>query len=296
MAKSRRKPHTKAASKSGHTPTPAPANKQPLDWLIICLASLGMLITAYLTWVGMFGSNTAFCAEGSGCDIVQQSRWSTVLGLPVALWGLLVYTAILLFAVRAPLRLKYWKRLWRVTLIGLAISLYLTVAGIVALDAVCLWCLASLATITAIFISVTIRRPESAPGMPWQNWALNNSVILVMILALLHVYYSGLLSPRADPRLTALAEHLDDRGVKYYGAYWCPSCQEQSDLFGAAAEKLPYVECNPNGRQGGLAIACRDNEIEGFPTWVINKRKIQGILKPQELADYTGFDWEGFER
>ena len=36
-------------------------------------------------------------------------------------------------------------------------------------------------------------------------------------------------------RLAALADHLRESGAVFYGAYWCPHCQAQKQMFGAAA-------------------------------------------------------------
>jgi protein-disulfide isomerase len=42
----------------------------------------------------------AACGEGGGCDIVSQSRYSTLLGVPLAAWGLFFYGSVL--ALLAP--------------------------------------------------------------------------------------------------------------------------------------------------------------------------------------------------
>lgn len=60
---------------------------------------------------------------------------------------------------------------------------------------------------------------------------------------------------------------LKDQGVKFYGAFWCPHCQEQKKRFGNSAKKLPYIECSPASGQG-LTEICKENKIEGYPTWV----------------------------
>ncbi len=270
----------------------APDRAAP-DRVAMVLAALGMLITAYLTAVAFWGDRPAFCADGSGCDIVQGSRWSVVLGLPVALWGFALYALIGLIAWRARAGLKRWRRLWHLALLGTAISTYLTITGIVALDAVCAWCLASQGTMTAIFAWVAYRRPHSAPGMPWPQWAMHTAVLLIAAVAVLHVYYSGLLQAREHPTLQALAQHLEESGARYYGAFWCSSCQEQRRLFGASADRLPYVECSPAGRNGPVATACVVADIRSYPTWIVGGQRMEGVLTPEELARYAGFDWDG---
>jgi len=289
MSRSKRKTAGDHRPGTGRAPRPAASP----ELIVLGLAGLGLLITGYLTVVAWLGGGVAFCAEGSGCDVIQQSRWSVVFGMPVALWGFLTYALLALIAWRMPARLKRWQRLWVISLIGVCISLYLTVVGVVALASVCGWCLASLATITAIFVRVVLSRPESAPapGLAWSHWGLNTGAVALLAVGILHVYYSDLLMAPEDPRLTALALHLDETGAKYYGAYWCPSCAQQRRLFGRSADHLPYVECSPEGRNGPRAMACVVEEISGYPTWVIGGQRIQSLLTPDELASYSGFVW-----
>jgi uncharacterized membrane protein len=272
-------------------PTPAKPMAGPA-WPVVGLAAAGMLITLYLTGVAWSGESPVLCAPGSGCDVIQQSRWSVVLGLPVALWGFAVYALLGLVAWRMRPGLKRWRRLWNLSLIGFGISLYLTVVGIVSLDAVCGWCLASLATMGGIFGVVAWRRPPSAPGMPWSHWGLNSAVISVLVLGLLHAYYSGWFDRREDPRLQALAIHLSDTDARYFGAFWCGSCQEQNRLFGPSKDRLPYTECTPRGRGGPMAFACQEASVNSFPTWEVGGQRIEGVLTPEELARLSGFAWD----
>lgn len=291
MAKRSRQPSRRA---------PPRRKKIPLtpDWPIVVLAGIGMVLTAYLTVVAMAGAELPACGAGSSCGVVQSSRFSTFLTLPMALWGFAVYAAIGGFALAMRPSIARWRRIWLLSLIGLAISVYLTVIGIVELDALCGYCLASLATIAAIFVTTIVRRPEGAPGRPWWDWAGGTAALALVIVGVLHLHYSGVFDPSAgpeDPRLRALAQHLQDTDARFYGAYWCPHCNEQKKLFGASADRLPYVECTPDGRNGPVAVTCATNDINQYPTWIIDGRRFPRVLEPRELARYSGFDWEGFE-
>jgi uncharacterized membrane protein len=279
----------KPATAKHATATAAARPARAAELPVLALAALGMLVTLYLTLIAWSGDAPALCAPGSGCDVVQGSRWSTVLGLPVALWGFAVYALIAVIAWRMRPGLKRWRRLWNLALLGVGISVYLTVVGIVSLDAVCGWCLASLAAISAIFATVALRRPVSAPGMPWTHWGINSALVLLVSTGLLHAYYSGVFQQREHPRLQALATHLADTGARYYGAFWCGACQEQRRHFGASADRLPYIECSPRGRGGPSATACVVADIGSYPTWVIDGQRIEGVLTPDELARLSGF-------
>ena len=86
----------------------------------------------------------------------------------------------------------------------------------------------------------------------------------------------------------ALAARLRDAGAQMYGAFWCSHCFEQKEAFGADAQAaLPYVECYPDGYKGPQSInqACKDAGIEGFPTWVINGRKVEGDWSLRALGE-----------
>ena len=73
----------------------------------------------------------------------------------------------------------------------------------------------------------------------------------------------------------------------FYGAWWCPHCTHQKDLFGPdAAERLPYVECDrdDSGRQRCAAAA-----IRVFPTWDLNGERREGLLTIEELRIWSGY-------
>lgn len=271
-----------------------PRQRLTPDWPTLVLALLGVLLTAYLTWIAGSGGTAALCGAASDCATVQQSHWSVFLGLPVTLWGMGLYLLIALAASIGAAGLTRWKRVWMLSLLGLGISVYLTVAGLVGLDALCGWCLTSLALISAIFMITCVRRPAGAPGMAWRWWGLNSAALLVVGVGALHLVYSGVFERAEDPRLRALAEHLEVRGATFYGAFWCAGCQRQHALFGASEDRLPYLECTPAGRNGPREMACLEANIDSYPTWIINGRRYVGVQQPEELARYSRFDWEGF--
>lgn len=71
--------------------------------MMVGLASIGAVVTAYLTYIKLTG-NQAACPT-DGCDIVLSSPYATIFGLPLALFGFLAYTSMVAFAI-APLLLK----------------------------------------------------------------------------------------------------------------------------------------------------------------------------------------------
>src|SRR3989338_4206413 len=76
-----------------------------------------------------------------------------------------------------------------------------------------------------------------------------------------------LVSANSEPgKLDQFAQCLKDRGAVFYGAFWCPHCQNQKAMFGASQKLLPYVECSTTDGKGQLQL-CKDKNIEGYPTW-----------------------------
>lgn len=93
----------------------------------------------------------------------------------------------------------------------------------------------------------------------------------------------------SGPAELGLARHLKQTGARLYGAYWCPHCHEQLELFGQqAARLLPYIECDPKGQNPRTQV-CRDAKIKGFPTWDIRGKRYAGTQSLEELAKAAGY-------
>lgn len=256
------------------------------------LSLAGVMLTMYLTWVAWQGSGAAFCETGGGCDVIQSSQWSRFLGIPLAVWGLGLYALLAIASFGTNGKMKRWKRLWRLSFLGVVISVYLTATGLIALGSLCAWCLTSFALLVAIFILAEKSKPQQALGNKVTSWYVGHLAAALGMVALMFVSGSNLLSQRGDPRLHELAEHLTETEAVFYGAYWCSSCAEQKRLFSGAADKLPYVECSPGGPNSPMTSECVRAGVSGFPTWEINGRVVHvGVLTPQTLADMSGYKW-----
>jgi glutaredoxin len=93
----------------------------------------------------------------------------------------------------------------------------------------------------------------------------------------------------STPGSVQLAEHLTALGAKMYGAYWCPHCHDQKQLFGQEAAKIiDYVECDGEGIDPQPAL-CRSKGIEGYPSWEINGQIYSGAQRLEELAAASGY-------
>jgi thiol-disulfide isomerase/thioredoxin len=111
------------------------------------------------------------------------------------------------------------------------------------------------------------------------------AILLTLGLSLLN--NSGSVSSGPGP-YDGLASCLKDKGVKFYGAFWCPHCAEQKKLFGNSVKLLPYIECSTPDAMGQTQV-CIDAKIESYPTWVFpDGTRVTGGLTPAELAAKSG--------
>jgi len=86
------------------------------------------------------------------------------------------------------------------------------------------------------------------------------------------------------------ARCLTEKGVKMYGAYWCPHCAEQKQLFDASFEYAPYIECGVQGNTAKLQQVCIDAGIKHFPTWQFPPvgERVEGTMPLADLSFRTG--------
>jgi len=100
-------------------------------------------------------------------------------------------------------------------------------------------------------------------------------------------YYLG---NRRQHKHDAFTRCLTERGVKMYGAWWCPHCVEQKEMFGASFEYAPYVECGIKGETHGQAQVCKDENVMHYPTWQFppTGERVERVFTLQELSDRTG--------
>ncbi|HXK35049.1 MAG TPA: thioredoxin domain-containing protein [Candidatus Paceibacterota bacterium] len=118
---------------------------------------------------------------------------------------------------------------------------------------------------------------------------MKSTLITVISLAVLAVLIVFLVNNSKKPgELDAFAACLEEKSAVFYGAFWCPHCQNQKKLFGKSAKLLPYVECSTPDGQSQLEI-CKDKNIEGYPTWEFaDGSRETGEVSLAKLAEKTG--------
>jgi protein-disulfide isomerase/uncharacterized membrane protein len=175
---------------------------------LLCLGALlsGLLLLAHH---GVGTPADALCGPGvtTGCDVVNQSAWSEVAGIPVAAWGLAFYVSLAgLAALAASAPAGASGGAARLAFLGvaggLAVDLGLLGIQAFALRAYCVLCIATYG-VNALVLGLLwpARRAREAVGallLPEHRalgvgWALTTAVALAGALA-----WSGALAGRAS--------------------------------------------------------------------------------------------------
>ncbi len=88
----------------------------------------------------------------------------------------------------------------------------------------------------------------------------------------------------ASAATIALADCLKEKGVKFYGAFWCPHCADQKEMFANAVGKLPYIECSTADSKGQTPT-CQKAGIKSYPTWEFaDGTRREAVLQKEDLA------------
>ena len=296
--------------------------------LIGAIAVLGAVLTAYLTIQKLTGQ-TVGCAPGAeasdGCSNVLNSAYATVFGQPLSLFGFLAYMAMAIFALtplfinqetnkRIRNRIEEWS--WFFLLIGSSamtvFSGYLMYVLATDLQTLCPYCIGS-ALFSLSLLSLTLL------GKDWEDlgqvFFTGVVVVMVTLVGILGIYsdVNNSVASTAESKVIpvansapqppkgweittksgeaeiALAEHLSEMGAKKYGAFWCPHCYEQKQLFGKTAfDQINYIECDPRGIDP-QPQACQEADVKSYPTWEINGETYRGTQPLDRLAEISGY-------
>ena len=116
-----------------------------LTLAVAALSVVGAAIAGYLTWVH-YAELQPFCVGGGGaCERVQSSPYAKLAGVPVAVVGLAGYLAVLASLALADRSVTAF-----LALVGAGFSAYLTYLELAVIHAICQWCVASAAVMTAL--------------------------------------------------------------------------------------------------------------------------------------------------
>ena len=133
----------------------------------VALVVLGLLVSIYMT-IYKVTSNNAMCLGSGDCSTVNASKYSEVNNIPVAVFGVIGYLAILAVHYFEN-RDRFFKQnstlmIFGMALTGFIFTVWLIYVEIALLKAICPFCVTSQVAMTIIFIiAVTrlIRQPQS---------------------------------------------------------------------------------------------------------------------------------------
>ena len=138
--------------------------------LAALVALAGLFVATYLALykLGMLGALS--CSVGS-CETVQLSRWATLLGLPVAAWGVGYYALVFALAFagvqeRFAESRRIALALLLLTAWGLIFSAWLTYLELFVIHAICQWCVVSAVLAAVLFL------------ICWLDWREMNKQVL----------------------------------------------------------------------------------------------------------------------
>lgn len=134
---------------------PSAAIRDGLRFVVPSASVLGILVSAYLTWIH-WSDSKALCAGVGDCEAVNTSAYSEVAGIPVALLGLGMYLVLFglsVYSQRATpgTASTVMLAVFGISLAGVLYSAYLTYIELMVLHAICPWCVTSAVLIALIF-------------------------------------------------------------------------------------------------------------------------------------------------
>ena len=148
-------------------PPDAPDVVEPTRWRPIAAVVLsigGLGVSTYLT-VAHFSHVKLACSDTGlvNCEKVTTSAQSIFLGVPVALWGLLFFVAMV--AVNLPVAWRSNDRRIHalrlaMTVVGMCFVLYLVSAELLIIKNICLWCTSVHAITFLLFVLVVATVPQ----------------------------------------------------------------------------------------------------------------------------------------
>ena len=287
---------------------------------IAVLAALGCLETAYLAAMSLTGqSDQVACPlSAESCSTVLTSAYAYLFDtIPLSLVGSGVYGAVAVVGFREWMgrrgteggreKLDGTSPLVYLATLLVSTSAYLAVLLATKFsDTPCVWCMTSIAlsasigglvyagmdgksrnglltplsgvfAATVLLLNFTLGNPDMADARDITKLEYQNPTITTV----------------SSQKAMAVAKRLDAVGAKMYGAFWCSHCFEQKETLGAEAMKSGkfYVECFPDGWERGKQMAgvCLEplnsegKKLQGFPTWVIGGKVIEGDKSVAEL-------------
>lgn len=124
--------------------------------LLTILVLSGMIVSLYSVYYHYQEEGSSFCnfSENLNCDVVNKSIYSEILGIPIALFGFLMYVALAILYYQ-----NMWKEGFLIIFSAGIFTIFLTYIEIFLLKALCPLCVANAIIVYSIL---------------WINWKKTN--------------------------------------------------------------------------------------------------------------------------
>jgi uncharacterized membrane protein len=126
-------------------------------------AAFGIGVAAYIAIEAVGGDAPACIAGSSGCETVADSSYSEVLGVNIAVFGLLGYALLMAAALLRGDGARMAG--FCLALLGFGYSVFLTYLELFKIEAVCQWCVAS-ALLMTVLLGLNALRMVGYVGRP----------------------------------------------------------------------------------------------------------------------------------
>jgi len=219
----------------------------------LALSLLGLFDSLYLLWVYTSPSSPIVCF-GGGCDVARASAYSHLGGIPLPVFGVVMYAfLVLLVFIHAllPPAIARWTE-YAVALVsgmGFLSSLYLTGVEAFALHAWCVWCVTSALAVTGIFALSLVDLSRPAPPLEpaealsivQRNFALILFGFVAAVPSFVALTRHGSFPVTKPPSVKTVEAHLVRPDTHFYGDpharvtvvefgdFVCPACRQAEE-------------------------------------------------------------------
>ena len=127
---------------------------------IAVVAVAGVAVAGYLTYVH-YQPDALICTSHGGCETVQKSSYAELAGIPVALLGLLAWSAVLVLVAWDS---ELARTLVAAVALGAAgFAIYLVTLQAFVIDAWCIWCMVNDLVLVPLLAILAIWRVLQTP-------------------------------------------------------------------------------------------------------------------------------------
>ena len=137
------------------SPKPMNSKKSLYWWVFLVTCVIGLVDSLYLLWIKI-ANDKVYCLQGIGdCWTVNTSRYSSIAGIPISVFGILGYALILAVFIleekHPTIKEHGLNILFGLTLLGALYSIYLTYLELFVIYAICPFCVVSALAMLVLF-------------------------------------------------------------------------------------------------------------------------------------------------